>query len=105
MRFVTSTRHRWLRAAAPAAEVLAAILLGWFTWWCWHRGMIAIVRRGVDMSRIEGGWWATATGVATLAGILLLDAGRRVTAAGWSIGPCGAVADPVATPADQARSG
>jgi hypothetical protein len=29
------------------------------------------------MVRIEGGWWAAATGAVTLAGILLLDAGRR----------------------------
>jgi hypothetical protein len=29
------------------------------------------------MNRVEGRWWALATGMATLAGILLLDAGRR----------------------------
>ncbi|MGH3800068.1 MAG: hypothetical protein ACRDTD_08055 [Pseudonocardiaceae bacterium] len=34
------------------------------------------------MSRIEGGWWAAAAGMATLARILLLDAGRRVATAG-----------------------
>jgi len=76
--FATSTRRCLLRVAAPVAEVLVAIVLGWFAWWCWHRGVIATVRRGVEMNRIEGGWWATAIGVATLAGILLLDAGRRV---------------------------
>jgi hypothetical protein len=30
------------------------------------------------MNRIDGRWWAIATGVATLAGLLLLDAGRHV---------------------------
>jgi hypothetical protein len=59
-------------------EVLIAAVLGWLAWWCWHRGMIVTVRRGVEMSRIEGGWWATATGAATLAGILLLDVGRQL---------------------------
>ena len=81
MGFATSTRTRWLRVAAPVAEVSTAILLGWFAWWCWHRGVIVTVRRGVEMNRVEGGWWAVATAAATLAGILLLDAGRRVATA------------------------
>jgi hypothetical protein len=59
-------------------EVLVVIMLGGLAWWCWQRGVIVTVRRGVEMTRIEGSWWATATGAATLAGILLLDAGRRV---------------------------
>jgi hypothetical protein len=60
------------------AELLAAIVLSGLAWWCWHRGVIVTVRRGVAMSRIEGSWWATATGAATLAGTLLLDAARRM---------------------------
>jgi len=39
------------------------------------------VRRGVALSRIEGRWWTAAVGAATLATILLLDAGRRVMVA------------------------
>ncbi|MGH3787836.1 MAG: hypothetical protein ACRDRG_15090 [Pseudonocardiaceae bacterium] len=84
MGFATSTRLRWLRVAAPMVELLTAILLGCFAWWCWHRGVIVMLRRGVEMNRVEGGWWAVATGAATLAGILLLDAGRRVARV-WAV--------------------
>jgi hypothetical protein len=75
--FTTSTR-RPLRVAAAVVEVLAALMLAGLAWWCWHRGVIVTVRRGVAMNRIDGRWWAIATGVATLAGLLLLDAGRHV---------------------------
>jgi hypothetical protein len=57
---------------------MTAIVLAGLTWWCWHRGVIVTVRRGVAMNRIDGRWWAIAVGAATLAGILLLDAGSRV---------------------------
>jgi hypothetical protein len=72
-----STRRRPLRVAVAVGEVLAAIVLGGFAWWCWHRGVIVTMRRGVALNRIEGRWWASATGAATLAGILLLDVVRR----------------------------
>ncbi|MGH3865580.1 MAG: hypothetical protein ACRDQ4_05460 [Pseudonocardiaceae bacterium] len=58
-------------------EVLAAVVLAGLAWWCWHRGVHVTMRRGVALSRIEGSWWAAATGAATLAGILLLVAGRE----------------------------
>ncbi|HEX8936380.1 MAG TPA: hypothetical protein VF788_19830 [Pseudonocardiaceae bacterium] len=77
MEFTTPTR-RPLRVAAAVVEVLAALMLAGLAWWCWHRGVIVTVRRGVAMNRIDGRWWAIATGVATLAGLLLLDAGRHV---------------------------
>jgi hypothetical protein len=68
-----------VKFATPAvAEVVAALLLVGLAWWCWHRGVIVTVRRGVAMNRIEGSWWATATAAVTLAGLLLLDAGRRL---------------------------
>jgi hypothetical protein len=75
--FTTPTRCP-LRVAAAVVEVLAALMLAGLAWWCWHRGVIVTVRRGVAMNRIDGRWWAIATGVATLAGLLLLDAGRHV---------------------------
>lgn len=78
MDFAISTRRRSLRVAAAVGEVLAAIVLAGLAWWCWHRGVIVTMRRGVALNRIEGRWWATAAGAATLAGVLLLDAGRRV---------------------------
>lgn len=70
------------RALIAVAEVLAVIVLAWLAWWCWHRGVIVTVRNGVALRRIEGRWWAAATGAATLAGVLLLDAGRRVALLG-----------------------
>jgi hypothetical protein len=75
--FTTPTRPP-LRVAAAVVEALAALMLAGLAWWCWHRGVIVTVRRGVAMNRIDGRWWAIATGVATLAGLLLLDAGRHV---------------------------
>jgi hypothetical protein len=66
------------RGGAVVAELLAAVVLAGLAWWCWHRGVIVIMRRGVALTRIEGRWWATATAVAMLAGILLLDAARRM---------------------------
>lgn len=65
-------------AASAVAEVVAALLLVALAWWCWHRGVLVTVRRGVAMNRIEGSWWAAATGAVTLAGLVFLDASRRV---------------------------
>jgi hypothetical protein len=75
-------RRRPLRVVAVAAEVLTAVVLIGLAWWCWHRGVIVTIRRGAALNRIEGRWWATAVGAATLAGILLLDAARWVMRAG-----------------------
>ena len=70
-------KTRSKRALVAVGEVLAAIVLAGLAWWCWHRGVIVTVRQGLQLSRIDGRWWAAATGVATLAGILALDAGRQ----------------------------
>lgn len=78
MELATPSRRRSLRVAVAVAEVAAALLLVVFAWWCWHRGVIVTVRRGVAMNRIEGRWWGAATGTVTLAGLFLLDASRRV---------------------------
>ncbi|MGH3767351.1 MAG: hypothetical protein ACRDTX_19730 [Pseudonocardiaceae bacterium] len=79
MEFATVPRRSPLRVVVVAAEVVIAIVLAGVTWWCWHRGVVVTVRRGVAMNRIEGRWWGIAIGAATVAGILLLDAGRRVS--------------------------
>ena len=71
-------RRRALPVAAAVAEVVAALVLVGLAWWWWHRGVIVTVRRGVAMNRIEGSWWVAATGAATVAGLLLLDVGRRL---------------------------
>ena len=70
-----------LLALVTMAEVLIAIVLAGLAWWCWHRGVNVTMRRGVALSRVEGSWWAAAVGVVTLAGILLLHAGRQVVLA------------------------
>ncbi|MGH3854307.1 MAG: hypothetical protein ACRDR6_12605 [Pseudonocardiaceae bacterium] len=81
MGFATSTRGCPPRAVLALAEVLSAVVLAGLAWWCWHRGVHVTMRRGVALSRVEGSWWAAATGAATVAGILLLDAGREAVLA------------------------
>jgi hypothetical protein len=74
---VTPPRRHKLPVLVAVAEVVVALLLVGLAWWCWHRGVIVTVRRGVAMNRIEGRWWAVATAQVTLAGLLLLDASWR----------------------------
>ncbi|MBV9011254.1 MAG: hypothetical protein JO272_04260 [Pseudonocardiales bacterium] len=64
-----------LLVMATVAEVLAALVLAGLAWWCWHHGVHITMRHGVALRRIEGSWWAAATGMVTLAGLLLLHAG------------------------------
>lgn len=64
-----------LPVLVAAAEVLIALVLAGLAWWCWHHGVHITMRHRVALRRIEGSWWAGATGVATLAGLLLLHAG------------------------------
>lgn len=71
------------RATLAAVEVLlaAAMVVGAVRWW--HRGMLPIEVRGVELFRVDGRWWAVAILGVTVAGLLLVDAVRRfVTAAG-----------------------
>jgi hypothetical protein len=75
---VTPSRRHALPVTVVVAEVVAALLLVGLAWWCWHRGVIVTVRRGVAMNRIEGRWWGLATGGVTLAGLVLLDAAWRM---------------------------
>jgi hypothetical protein len=70
-----------LPVLVAVVEVLAAVVLAGLAWWCWHRGVSITMRRGVALSRVEGSWWVAATGAATLAGILLLVAGREAVRA------------------------
>ncbi|HEY6424143.1 MAG TPA: hypothetical protein VIY28_13025 [Pseudonocardiaceae bacterium] len=70
--------RRPARTVVVAVEVLAVLVLAGLAWWCWQRGVIVTMRHGVALNRIEGRWWAAAIGAATLAGILLLDAGGQL---------------------------
>lgn len=75
-------RSRRARTLVAVGQVIAALVLGGLAWWCWQRGIVlATVRRGVTLNRIEGRWWLAATGAATLAALLLLDAERRMMVA------------------------
>lgn len=69
--------HRPARALAVLVDALVAVALGGLAWWCWHRGVIVIVQDGTPIDRIDGMWWAAAAGVATVAGVALLDALRQ----------------------------
>ena len=77
MEFAPPPRRPLMVAVVVADAVVALVLVG-LAWWWWHRGVIVTVRHGVAMNRVEGRWWAAATGAVTLAGLLLLDAGRRL---------------------------
>jgi hypothetical protein len=70
--------RRPLMVAVVVADAVVALVLVGLAWWWWQRGVIVTVRHGVAMNRVEGRWWAAATGAVTLAGLLLLDAGRRL---------------------------
>ena len=54
MELVAPSRRHALPATVVVAEVVAALLLVGLACWCWHRGVIVTVRRGVAMNRIEG---------------------------------------------------
>ena len=77
MKFAPRPRRPLMVAVVVADAVVALVLVG-LAWWWWQRGVIVTVRHGVAMNRVEGRWWAAATGAVTLAGLLLLDAGRRL---------------------------
>ena len=76
--FATPPRRRPRMVAAAVTDVVIALVLVGLAWWWWHRGVIVTVRHGVAMNRVEGRWWAAATAAVTLAGLSLLDAGRRL---------------------------
>lgn len=66
------------RAGVVLGEALVAVTAGWLAWWCWQRGLVGTVQDGVELTRVDGRWWASAVAAATLAGILVLVTLRRL---------------------------
>lgn len=69
------------RTSSVAVEVLlaAALVVGAVRWW--HRGVLLTEVAGVDLFRVDGRWWAVAILGVTVAGLLLIDAVRRLVTA------------------------
>lgn len=65
-------------AAVAAVEVLLAAVLVAVAVWGWHRGMTPTEAAGTELFRVDGRWWAAAVLLATLAGLVLIDAARRI---------------------------
>jgi hypothetical protein len=77
--------HQPVRAAVAALEVALAVALGFAVVWAWRRGSVPYelpasenpaVPGSVD--RWSGPWIGAAFGLATLAGLLVLDAARQL---------------------------
>ncbi|QUH05283.1 hypothetical protein HUO13_34930 [Saccharopolyspora erythraea] len=78
--------HQPWRGVVAAAEVVVAVLLVLLAWWVWGKAAVSIplpVDSGVaDAStRLIGSRIGMAVAVATLAGLLVLDAGRHAVLA------------------------
>jgi hypothetical protein len=64
--------------AVAAVEVLSATVLVALAVRWWYRGMVVTEFAGAQLFRVDGRWWAAAVLGATVAGLLLIDAVRRV---------------------------
>ena len=75
-------------AAVSAGETLLAVALALLAVRWWHRGMIAAeVVGGAELFQVDGRWWAAAVLGVTVAGLLLIDALRRIGSGVASAGP------------------
>lgn len=68
---------RPLRAVMVVVEVLAVVALVVLAYRWWQRGVVVTVGHRVTLDRIDGRWWGAATAAVTLAGLVLLSAGRQ----------------------------
>jgi len=76
------TLHQPKRAFIAAAELVAIVLLGFAAHWCWQHGIQRFSypldgRPPLVSTRYHGNWTAAAITLATIAGVLLLDAIRQ----------------------------
>lgn len=86
--FSSQPRNRPARWLVAAAEVAAAAGLAVVAVWAWHRASITVVLPEYEnpavprtVSRMSGPWVAAAFAAATVAGMLVLDAVRRMVLA------------------------
>ncbi|WP_309118008.1 hypothetical protein [Saccharothrix sp.] len=75
--------HQPKRAIVAGVEVAAAVALAFAVAWCWDRGVLRYSYPVADGAPLEstrylGNWIGAAIGLATLGGVLLLDAGRQL---------------------------
>jgi hypothetical protein len=78
--------HQPRRALIAAGEVVAAVLVVLLAAWCWNRGVLryefpAPDRAPLESTRFLGNWIGAAAGLATVAGVLVLDAVRQLVLA------------------------
>ncbi|MEV0676574.1 hypothetical protein AB0I60_08620 [Actinosynnema sp. NPDC050436] len=75
--------HQPVRAAVAAGELVLAVALVLLAAWCWNRGVLRSAYPVEDHAPLEstrylGNWIASAVGLGTAAGVLVLDAVRQV---------------------------
>lgn len=78
--------HRPRRALVAVGEVVLAALLVAAAAWCWERGVLRYTyplpdHPPLESTRFKGNWIGAAAGLATIAGVLVLDAVRQAVLA------------------------
>ncbi|MBB5954732.1 hypothetical protein FHS29_001302 [Saccharothrix tamanrassetensis] len=74
--------HQPKRALVAAGELVAVVVLAFLAVWCWNRGVLRFSypvddHPPLQSTRYLGNWIGGAIGLATGAGVLLLDAVRQ----------------------------
>ncbi|GAA3003561.1 hypothetical protein [Actinokineospora diospyrosa] len=73
------------RAVLAVGELVLVGLLVWAALWCYDRGTVPLSRVAerpdLDFQHYAGNWIGTSIAAATLAAVLLLDAGRQLVLA------------------------
>ncbi|WP_433266055.1 hypothetical protein ACQPZF_39765 [Actinosynnema sp. CS-041913] len=74
--------HQPKRALIAVGEVVAVVALAFLAVWCWNRGVVRSSypvdgRAPLESTRYLGNWISGSIGLATAAGVLLLDAVRQ----------------------------
>jgi hypothetical protein len=82
-----SQLHQPKRALIAAVEVVLIVLLAFAAHWCWQRGIQRFSypiegRPPLVATRYHGNWIGGSIALATVAGVLLLDAIRQILLAG-----------------------
>ncbi|MEU5691480.1 hypothetical protein [Actinosynnema sp. NPDC020468] len=78
----TPSLHQPRRTLIAAGEVVGAVLLAFAVVWCWDRGVVHLSypvadHAPLESTRYHGNWIGAAVAIATVGGVLLLDAVRQ----------------------------